>query len=284
MISRLHDGQLQWGARDAQCKPYYNHTKAFRSPSERTKRGKMGGGRKSNKEEKRWKGISSGGGGGGDLQCSFRFNKGGSFKIVFSFSAFFFFFLKGKSTVKHQPHINGAWQTFNSNLSDFRGFYWRCVSSFMPVKSIVKFQEEDLFENNSLHSGSHLPAVPLSLLSTWTAEPIWTFISTESPATSKAAFRDVGTSRWLRDDIGQEKHKKVGLHSQLKYASIEFQLNLFSCFYWFMVVWVTVLLDGLYLTLWGLSRHWWWALSNPNPNSNPGLDESFCIDLFFQGL
>lgn len=209
--------------------------------------------------------------------------KGGASRL-FSLSQLFFFFLKGKSTVKHQPHINGAWQTFNSNLSDFRGFYWRCVSSFMPVKSIVKFQEEDLFENNSLHSGSHLPAVPLSLLSTWTAEPIWTFISTESPATSKAAFRDVGTSRWLRDDIGQEKHKKVGLHSQLKYASIEFQLNLFSCFYWFMVVWVTVLLDGLYLTLWGLSRHWWWALSNPNPNSNPGLAESFCIDLFFQGL
>lgn len=178
------------------------------SKRENETRGKMGGGgRKSNKEEKRWKGISSGGG-GGDLQCSFRFNKGvGSFKIVFSFSSFFF--LKGKSTVKHQPHINGEWQTFNSNLSDFRGFYWRCVSSFMPVKSIVKFQEEDPFENNSLHSGSHLPVVALSLLSSWTAEPIWTFISTESPATSKVAFRDVGTRWWLREDIGQEKHKKV---------------------------------------------------------------------------
>ena len=106
------------------------------SERENETRGEMGGGgggRKSNKEEKRWKDISSGGGGGGDLQCWIRSDltkAWGAWKL-FSLS-FFFFALKGKSTAKQEPHINGDWQTFNSNLSDFHGFYWRCVSPFMP--------------------------------------------------------------------------------------------------------------------------------------------------------
>lgn len=97
----------------------------------RSETGGGGGGRKSNKEKKRWKDISPGGG-GGDLQCWIRsdLTKAWGASRLFSFS---FFALKGKSTVKQEPHINGEWQTFNSNLSDFHGFYWRCVSPFMPV-------------------------------------------------------------------------------------------------------------------------------------------------------